>query len=87
MSDAIRLGYVMLAAYGETQLSLARQERNMQVIKEAEESPTGIMNRSHFYHSVEVDNARFDGGFWGATRKGGIRAHNESKKKGFKGWR
>lgn len=81
MSDLILLGHVMLSAYGETQLSLARQQYQHDLIEEADEMPTGIVNRANFYSVEIVDNSRYDGGFWGATNKGGIRTHCDSKSK------
>jgi hypothetical protein len=45
-----------------------------------DEAICGIVNRHEFYTSHEVDNARYDAGFWG-SRKHSYRTHCSAKAK------
>ncbi len=83
MSDAVLLGYVMLAAYSETQLDLGRQQAQRTLIEEADEGPTGRLNLHGRLSSKELENKRFEAG----RRAWWYESHCQAKRKGFKGWR
>jgi hypothetical protein len=74
------------AAYLETQVDLAPQAsayamaaaRAAAIEAEDEDVLCGTYGRRYF---DQPDNGRFDMGFWGATRKGGVRTHCSAKSK------
>lgn len=85
---------VMEFAYWETQEAMKPQHMehlatwlNSTPELDDTEAYHGIISRR--YMEEQPDNDRFDGGFWGNTKKFGSKgeSHNQSKAKGFKGWR
>lgn len=77
----------MEAAYRSTSVDLARQvtenrlafARRAVMITVDDDALTGYINRHERLTGKEVDNTRFDAGFWGDGPI--VRTHNESKAK------